>query len=183
MARPCRHRSGLGAGGVIPPQRLARPGRQGAAYRGARADGERINRLLFTTLGGSVRAGEPLLELVPSDNALTVEASVKPEDIAFVRKGQRALVKITAYDYSVYGGLEGKVSDISPDATVEERSGEAHYTVRVSVDAKALRGADGAALPIGPGMVADVNLIGDRRSIMRYLLTFTRLSGEAFRER
>jgi membrane fusion protein, adhesin transport system len=144
----------------------------------------RINRLLATTLGGAVRAGEPLLELVPSDRGLTVEASVKPEDIAFVRKGQRALVKITAYDYSVYGGLEGRVSDISPDATVEERTGEAHYTVRVSVDAGALHGPDGAALPIGPGMVADVNLIGDRRSIMRYLLTpFTRLSGEAFRER
>lgn len=144
----------------------------------------RINRLLFTTLGGSVRAGEPLLELVPADGALTVEAMVKPEDIAFVRKGQRALVKITAYDYSVYGGLEGKVSDISPDATVEERTGEAHYTVRVSVQAGALKGPDGAPLPIGPGMVADVNLIGDKRSIMRYLLTpFTRLSGEAFRER
>ncbi|HWU01765.1 MAG TPA: HlyD family type I secretion periplasmic adaptor subunit, partial [Novosphingobium sp.] len=114
----------------------------------------RINRLLFTTIGGSVRAGEPLLELVPSESALTVEAWVKPEDIAFVHKGQRALVKITAYDYSVYGGLEGKVSDISPDATVEERTGEAHYTVRVSIEAGALRGANGAPLPIGAGMVA-----------------------------
>lgn len=138
----------------------------------------RINRLLVSTLGGSVRAGEPLLELVPADHGLTVEAMVRPEDIAFVRKGQRAPVKITAYDYSVYGGLEGIVSDISPDATIEERTGEAHYTVRVAV-----RGGERGTLPIGPGMVADVNLIGDKRSIMRYLLTpFTRLSDEAFRE-
>ncbi|WP_260928247.1 HlyD family efflux transporter periplasmic adaptor subunit [Novosphingobium sp. 9] len=132
----------------------------------------------------AINTGDPLLEIVPSDGSLMIEATVKPEDIAFVRIGQRALVKITAYDYAVYGGLEGEVVGISPDATVNERTGESRYTVRVRADGRGLRSPQGTPLAIGPGMVADVNLIGDRRSVMRYLLTpFTRLGDEAFRER
>jgi adhesin transport system membrane fusion protein len=144
----------------------------------------RINRVLTNTVGGTVRPGDPLVEIVPDDRGLTIEARVRPADIAFVRQGQRTLVKITAYDYSLYGGLEGSVIGISPDAILDERTDETFYTVRIRTQANVVVDRNGQALPIGPGMVADVSLVGDKRSIMSYLLTpFTRLSENAFRER
>jgi membrane fusion protein, adhesin transport system len=144
----------------------------------------RINRVMATTVGGTVRPGEPLVEIVPVDHGLTIEAHVKPSDIAFVRQGQRALVKITAYDYSIYGGLEGKVTVISPDSVRDERTEETYYTVRVVTTTDGLVDQHGRKLPISAGMVADVNLIGDKRSVLSYLLTpFTRLSEDAFTER
>jgi adhesin transport system membrane fusion protein len=143
----------------------------------------RVNRVLVNTVGGTARPAEPLVEIVPSNSGLTIEAAVRPRDIAFVRQGQRSLVKITAYDYSIYGGMEGRVIGISPDATVDERTGEAHYTVRIRTGSNKLRSVAGQEYSITPGMIADVNLIGDKRSIMSYLLTpFTRLSEDAFRE-
>lgn len=143
----------------------------------------RVNRVLINTVGGTARPAEPLVEIVPSDSGLTIEAAVRPRDIAFVRQGQRSLVKITAYDYSIYGGMEGRVIGISPDATIDERTGEAHYTVRIRTTSDKLKSLSGGQYPITPGMVADVNLIGDKRSILSYLLTpFTRLSEDAFRE-
>jgi adhesin transport system membrane fusion protein len=79
--------------------------------------------------------------------------------------------------------MDGRVVTISPDATVEERTGESHYTVRVRADAQNFRGPSGQRLAIGPGMTADVNLIGDKRSVMAYILSpFTRLREDAFRE-
>lgn len=144
----------------------------------------RINRVLATTVGGSIRPGEPLVEIVPVDRGLTIEARVRPSDIAFVRQGQRALVKITAYDYSIYGGLEGNVIGISPDSIRDERTEETYYTIRILTKQDGLTDQHGRKLPISSGMVADVNLIGDKRSVMSYLLTpFTRLSEEAFTER
>ena len=98
--------------------------------------------------------------------------------------GQRALVKISAYDYAVYGGLEGKVTGISPDAIVNEKTGDSHYMVRVRTTEPSLRSPAGQLLPVTPGMMADVNLIGDKRSIMSYLLTpITRIQEDAFREK
>jgi adhesin transport system membrane fusion protein len=144
----------------------------------------RINRVLVSTVGGSVRPGDPLVEIVPSDGALTIEALVRPEDIAFVAVGQPARIKITAYDYAIYGALDGEVTSISPDAVTNERTGESHYTVRVRTKNGALADRSGRPLPIGPGMVADVNLIGDKRSVLSYVLTpITRLREGAFRER
>ena len=144
----------------------------------------RVNRVLVSTVGGSVSPGQPIAEVVPSADALTVEALVAPKDIAAVRIGQRARVDITAYETGIYGGMEGHVVTISPDATIDERTGESHYTVRVRADAQNFRDPEGRRLPIGPGMTADVNLIGDKRSVMAYILTpFTRLSEEALRER
>ncbi len=143
----------------------------------------KINRVLVSTVGGTVRAGEPLVEIVPLQSGLTIEASVRPEDIAFIRVGQRTLVKLTAYDYGIYGGLEGRVTGISPDAIVNEREGTSHYVVRVVTDGSGLKTKTGRTLPVGPGMVADVNMIGDKRSILSYLLSpITRLSENAFRE-
>jgi adhesin transport system membrane fusion protein len=118
------------------------------------------------------------------DGALTIEALVRPEDIAFVAVGQPALVKITAYDYAIYGAMSGEVVGISPDAVTNERTGESHYTVRVRTKGGPLAGPDGKPLQIGPGMVADVSLIGDKRSVLSYVLTpITRLREGAFRER
>lgn len=143
----------------------------------------RVNRVLIATVGGSVRPGEPMVELVPSDSGLTVETAVRPSDIAFVRAGQRALVKVSAYDYSIYGGLEGTVVNISPDAIVDQRTGESHYLVQVRTKQNHLGDQAGRPLPVTAGMMADVNLIGEKRSVMSYILTpITRLSENAFRE-
>ena len=143
----------------------------------------RINRVLVSTRGGSVRAGEPVVEIVPSEDSLLVEARVSPSDIAFVRLGQHARVAITAYDRSVYGVLDGSVVSISPDAVLEERTGETYYVVRVRTNENVLRATDGRTLPIGAGMVAEVDLLGEKRTILQYLLTpITRLSETALRE-
>jgi adhesin transport system membrane fusion protein len=143
-----------------------------------------VNRVLVTTIGGSVRPGEPLVEVVPEGDTLVIEAAIKPQDISFVRVGQKANVKISAYDYSVYGSLPGVVEQIAPDAVVNERTGESHFTIRVRTDARGLTGDDGKLLPIGVGMTAEVDVLGRDRSIMNYLLTpVTRLKDSAFREK
>jgi len=143
----------------------------------------RVNRVLVTTRGAAVSPGQPLLEIVPSDESLLVEARVRPEDISFVRMGQQAKVAITAYDRSVYGTLDGEVVNISPDAVLEERTGETYYLVRVRTQSNALRDPSGRQMPIGPGMVAEVDLLGDSRTVLQYILTpITRLSESAFRE-
>ena len=142
-----------------------------------------VNRVLVTTRGGSVSPGAPLVEIVPSEESLLVEARVRPDDIAFVRLGQNARVAITAYDRAIYGVLEGSVVGISPDAVLEERTGETYYVVRVRTNENVLRGADGRPMPIGPGMVAEVDLLGEKRSILQYLLSpITRLGETALRE-
>jgi adhesin transport system membrane fusion protein len=143
----------------------------------------RINRVLVTTRGGSVAAGAPLVEIVPSEENLLVEARVLPEDISFVRMNQQAKVAITAYDRSIYGVLDGVVTNISPDALTDERTGDVFYVVRVRTTSNELRDPTGRAMPIGPGMVAEVDLLGDPRTVLQYILTpITRLSETAFRE-
>ena len=143
----------------------------------------RVNRVLVTTRGGVIRAGEPLVEIVPSEESLLVEARIQPDDIAFVRLNQDARVAITAYDRSVYGVLEGRVVGISPDAVTEERTGETFYVVRVRTSENALLDPNGRPMPIGPGMIAEVDLLGDTRTILQYILSpITKLSETALRE-
>jgi adhesin transport system membrane fusion protein len=143
-----------------------------------------VNRVLVSTVGGSIRPGEPLVEVVPVEDSLVVEALIAPADIGFVHVGQPATVKISAYDYSVFGSLPGRVEQIAPDALVDERTGESHFTVRVRTDETALSGEDGARLPISPGMTAEVDVLGRERSVLNYLLTpLTRLRDTAFREK
>lgn len=143
----------------------------------------RINRILVSTRGGTVQPGAPILELVPSEDGLLVEAMINPKDIGSVRIGQPAKVGLSAYDSSIYGSLKGKVVAISPDASVNEKTGESHYIVEVRTSETALQAKGGRKLPIGVGMIADLSLLGDKRSILSYLLSpFTRLSEEAFRE-
>ena len=144
----------------------------------------RINRVLVTTRGGTARPGEPLVEIVPSDESLLVEARVRPDDIAFVSLDQKSRVAITAYDRAVYGALDGQVVAISPDAVTDERTGETFYLVRVRTDENALLDQAGRRMPIGPGMVAEVSILGDTRTVLQYILSpITKLSETAFRER
>ncbi|HWH22790.1 MAG TPA: HlyD family type I secretion periplasmic adaptor subunit [Allosphingosinicella sp.] len=142
----------------------------------------RVNRVLVTTIGGSVQPGAPLVEIVPSEESLLVEVQVRPEDIAWVRLNQDARINITAYDPAVYGSMKGKVMSISPDATVNEKTGESFYFVRVATDDR-LRDPAGRPLAIGPGMIADVSLLGDERSVLSYIFSpITRIGQTALRE-
>ena len=143
-----------------------------------------VNRVLVATIGGTAAPGAPLVEVVPGGDRLVIEAQVRPGDIAFVHVGQTAAVKLTAYDSSVYGALDGVVERISPDAVVNERTGEGHYQVRVVTTQSGLRAPDGMLLPVAAGMVAEVDLIGRKRSVLSYLLSpVTKLRENAFRER
>jgi adhesin transport system membrane fusion protein len=124
-----------------------------------------------------------LVEIVPSEESLVIETLIRPQDIAFVRIGQRAKVSITAYDPSVYGSLEGHVVAISPDAVLNERTGESFYTVQVRTASNALKDKQDRPLQIGTGMIADVALLGDKRTVLEYILSpISKLRNTAFRE-
>ena len=141
-----------------------------------------VNRVLVNTRGSAVSSGQPLVEIAPSDDALLVEVRIRPQDIGTVSIGQDAKVGITAFDQAIYGSLDGKVVTISPDSIVEERTGEVYYLVRVRTELDAIPQADGD-LEIGSGMIADVSLLGDKRTVLQYILTpLRRFSDRAFRE-
>lgn len=124
-----------------------------------------VKRLLVNTVGGVVQPGKEVVEVVPLDDALLLEARVQPRDIAFLRPGQPALVKFTAYDFAIYGGLKAVVEQIGAD-TVSDDKGNAFYVVRV----KTLQSRLGENLPIIPGMVAEVDVMTGKKSILSYLL-------------
>jgi len=127
-----------------------------------------VQRLFVHTVGGVIKPGENLLELVPIDEMLLVEARVKPADIAFVYLGQPATVKFSAYDYSIYGGLKGKVTRISAD-TIKDNRGAIFYTIRVLTDKNYL-GSDDNPLKIIPGMTTTVNIITGKKTVLDYIL-------------
>nr|WP_297356751.1 HlyD family type I secretion periplasmic adaptor subunit [uncultured Caldimonas sp.] len=124
-----------------------------------------VQRLLANTVGGVVQPGKDIVEIVPLDDALLLEARVLPKDIAFIRPGQRAIVKFTAYDFSIYGGLEAEVVNISPDTVVDER-GNAFYVVRVRTNKPSFS----EKLPIMPGMTAEVDILTGNKTVLSYLL-------------
>ena len=143
----------------------------------------RVNRVLVTTSGGTIGPGQPIVEIVPSEESLLIEAQVAPKDIAAVQFGQRAQIAITAFDRSVYGALPGKVVSISPDAIVNKESGEAFYVIRVRTKFNKTDNVRLRTIRISPGMVAEVDLLGEKRTILQYLLTpFSKLRDSAFRE-
>jgi adhesin transport system membrane fusion protein len=143
----------------------------------------RVNRVLVTTVGGSVSPGSPVVEIVPSNEGLVIEAMISPKDIASVRLAQSAKIGITAYDSAVYGRMEGKVIQISPDAVLNEQTGESFYHVQIRTVGEGLKDVDGKPLPIGTGMLADVSLLGNKRSVLSYILTpLTYLKERALRE-
>jgi adhesin transport system membrane fusion protein len=141
-----------------------------------------INQVMVTTIGGVVDAGMPIVELVPLDDTLLVEAEVQPQDIAFLHPGQQARVKLTAYDFARYGALEGSVENISADAILNEQD-QYVYIIKVRTQENSLPTDDGG-LPILPGMVAEVDILNGKKSIMRYLINpVLKLRDNAFRER
>ncbi len=125
----------------------------------------RVQRLLANTVGGVVTPGKDILEIVPLDDQLVLEAKVLPKDIAFIHPGQQATVKFTAYDFSIYGGLDAKVENISPDTIADER-GNAFYLVRV----RTAKPNFSEKMPIIPGMTAEVDILTGNKTVMSYLL-------------
>jgi adhesin transport system membrane fusion protein len=125
----------------------------------------RVQRLLANTVGGVVQPGKDIVEVVPLDDQLILEAKVQPRDIAFIHPGQDATVKFTAYDFSIYGGLVAKVENISPDTVVDEK-GNAFYLVRV----RTTQANFSEKLPVIPGMTAEVDILTGRKTVMSYLL-------------
>ncbi|HET9427702.1 MAG TPA: HlyD family type I secretion periplasmic adaptor subunit, partial [Allosphingosinicella sp.] len=146
------------------------------------ADGV-VNDIQVTTLGGFLNAGQKIMEVVPLGGGLLIETRIRPSDIAFIQVGDRALVKVTAYDFATYGGLDGRVVQIGADSTYDEQSREAFFTVIVETDRAFLqRGTN--RLPITPGMMTDVEVITGRKSILSYILNpVLRARSEALRER
>jgi adhesin transport system membrane fusion protein len=124
-----------------------------------------IKRLLVNTMGAVVQPGKEVVEVVPLDDALILEAQIAPKDIAFLRPGQKAMVKFTAYDFSIYGGLEADVVNIGADSVIDEK-GNAFYHVRVRTHKPSL----GPNLPIIPGMVAQVDILTGKKTVLSYLL-------------
>lgn len=147
-----------------------------------------VNKLNVTTVGAVVQPGANLMDIVPLDDTLLVEGRIRPQDIAFIRAGQEAVVKITAYDSSVYGSLKGKVERISADAIIDDkpdRSGEkeSFYRVIVRTDKNHLGTAE-HSLPIIPGMVTTVEILTGAKSVLDYIVKPARmLKDEALRER
>ncbi len=130
-----------------------------------------VNRVLVTTSGGTVQPGQPLVEIVPADERLLIDARVSPSDIATIAIGQPARVSITAYNRTTYGLLDATVVSISPDAVIDEKNGESFYTIRVKTKASQMADPQGRMHPIGPGMIAEVDLLGEKRTILEYLLS------------
>jgi membrane fusion protein, adhesin transport system len=142
-----------------------------------------VNKLLVNTIGGVVRASEPMIEITPIEESLFVEARIKPSDIAFIGPGQSALVKITAYDFTIYGSLEGNVERISSDSTVDEQTKESYYLVTIKTREGTLRKVKDS-MRIIPGMVASVDIITGKKSVLSYLLKpIIKARQEALRER
>lgn len=135
------------------------------------------------TIGGVVRPGEPLMEIVPTQEKLVVEARLNPTDIGYVRVGQETIVKVSTYDFSRYGGLEGNVVSISPDSHIDPQTGQAFFKVVAETDRNYL-GAQPGDLPISPGMEATLDIHTGTKSVIQYLVKpVIKVSGEAFRER
>lgn len=135
------------------------------------------------TIGGVIGSGAPILEIAPIGPKVLVEARIKPKDIGFVRLGQTAEVKLAGYDFNTYGGLEGKVTYMSPDAVTEgDKSGEGHYRVIVTAERNNLQ-YKGEKLPVIPGMTSVIEIKTGERSVLSYLLRPMMKSQEALRER
>ncbi len=139
----------------------------------------KVSRLYFNTVGGVIQPGKEILEIVPTDDALVLETKIQIRDIAFLRVLQPAVVKLTAYDYTIYGGLDAVVQHISPDSIVDEK-GNAYYLVKV----RTLKSSLGKGLPIIPGMIAQVDVITGKKTVLSYLLKpILKAKSYAFSER
>ena len=144
-----------------------------------------VKKIKINTIGGVIQPGMDVMEIVPVEDRMEVETKVRPSDIAFIHPGQKAIVKLTAYDFSIYGGLEAKVENISADTITEEKPGktESYYLVRVRTVGSNFTGSH-KSLPILPGMLASVHIQTGKKTILDYLLKpVLKAKSEAFRER
>jgi adhesin transport system membrane fusion protein len=142
-----------------------------------------VNTMEVNTIGAFVQPGAVVAGIVPTSETLLVEARVSPKDVAFIQANQRALIKITAYDFSIFGGIGGRVANVSADSLVDTKTGEAYYQVRVATDEAALE-SKGKSYAIIPGMVCSVEIMTGRKTILHYLLKpFNKARDEALRER
>lgn len=147
-----------------------------------------VKNVRVNTIGGVIQPGEHILEIVPLEEQLLVEGKIRPSDVAFLHPGLPATVKITAYDYAIYGGLKGTVEHISPDTLKDDqkaaagRPDDTYYRVLILTDSSELT-AGGKSLPIIPGMVASVEIRTGEKTILDYLLKPVLKAREAFRER
>lgn len=141
-----------------------------------------VNRVLVTTSGGTVQSGEPLVELVPSNSKLIVDAKVMPQDVGFIRIGQKVLAKFTAYDYSIFGHIEGRVAVIGSDS-VSSEDGSQYFPVQITLSTETL-GGETSGLRIRSGMEAQVDVITGKRTIFEYVFSpITKTLDNSFRER
>lgn len=150
-----------------------------------------VKNIRINTVGGVVQAGQDILEIVPLDDTLLVQAYISPKDVAFIRPGQPALVKISAYDYSIYGGLEGKVTLISPDTLQDERrrselnlnADQAYYRILIETQGTAITDSRGQRLDITPGMTATVDIKTGEKTVFQYLIKPITRMKQALQER
>ncbi len=143
-----------------------------------------IKQIKINTIGGVIKPGMDILEIVPLDDTLLIEAKIRPQDIGFIHPQQKAMVKITAYDYSIYGGLEGKVEHISADTIVDDKD-NSYYLIQVRTNKNNLKGKhNDGSLYIIPGMLASVDILTGKKSVMDYLLKpILKAKEKALRER
>ena len=142
-----------------------------------------VNTLELNTLGAFVQPGAVVAGIVPTSERLLVEARVSPPDVAFIRADQPALIKISAYDFSIFGGLDGNVANITADSLVDQNTGEPYYQVRVATEKSALE-RNGQLHSISPGMIATVEIMTGRKTILSYLMKpINKARDEALRER
>jgi len=142
-----------------------------------------VNKLLVNTIGGVIQPGSDLVEIVPLDDTLLVEAKIRPQDIAFLHPGQEATVKFTAYDYTIYGGMKAKLEQIGADTITDEDKKTTYYIIKLRTDRSHL-GTDEKPLLIIPGMVASVDIITGKKTVLSYLLKpIIRARAEALHER
>ncbi len=141
-----------------------------------------VKQLLVNTIGGVIQPGSDMVEIVPIDDTILVEARIRPQDIAFLHPGQEAVVKFTAYDYTIYGGLKAKLEQIGAD-TVTDEEGNSFYLIKLRTE-KSHLGSEERPLLIIPGMVTSVDIITGKKSVLSYLLKpIIRARAEALRER
>ncbi len=142
-----------------------------------------VNTLEVNTIGAYVDPGRVIAGIVPTADTLLVEAKISPRDVAFVRRGQPAIVKVSAYDFSIFGGLEGTVENISADSLVEKEKGETYYLVQVKTERSELE-RNGKSYPIIPGMVASVEIMTGSKTVLSYLMKpINKARSEALTER
>jgi membrane fusion protein, adhesin transport system len=141
-----------------------------------------VNRVLVSTVGGVLKAGEPAVEIVPGDSKLVFETKVKPNDIGFVHVGQKAFIKLSTYDFSIFGSLNGRVEVVGADSIPNEK-GETYYLVKVELSDKAIT-STGLNLDLMSGMTAQVDIVTGKRSVLSYLSSpITKTLSTAFKEK